>query len=431
MNEGVIGITILALLVGLVLLRVPVSFALAIAALPGLFIDEKLSPLILIDRMQVQYGSVILTSIPFFILAANLMNSAKITDRLIKLSLSMVGFLRGGLGYVNILVSMFFAGISGSSNADAAGIGSILIPAMIKQKFDVNYTVAVTACSAVMGCIIPPSIMMVIWGGTLNVSVAALFLAGIIPGILIGLSQMLLTYILARKRDYPKHYKEFSSQKMARSAKDAFWALLTPVIIVGGIVGGIVTPTEASAIAVFYSMIVGVFIYKSLSFKSIMNEFMNTAKFSAIILFSIGTAAIYGWVFAYFHIPTYIVNHLSGISSNPTVILIICSLCFLVIGAFMDAVPAIIILAPLLQPVADTVGIDRIHFAIVCNVTLGIGLITPPYGLTLLISSEIAKINCIQAIREVSLFFLFMVGIVGLIIFFPDFFLFLPRLFSI
>ena len=430
MSAGVVGFTILALLVGLVLLRIPVSFSLMVAALPALFIDEKLSPLILIDRMQVQYGSVILTAIPFFILAANLMNRAKITERLINLSMTLVGFMRGGLGYVNIMVSMFFAGISGSSNADAAGIGSVLIPAMIKQKYDVNYTVAVTACSAVMGCIIPPSIMMVIWGGTLNVSVAGLFLAGILPGIFIGLSQMLLTFILARKRHYPKHCENFSFGEFASAAKDAFWALLTPVIIVGGIVGGIVTPTESSAIAVFYSIIVGVFVYKELGIKDIMEELMNTAKFSSIILFAIGTAAIYGWVFAYFQIPTYIVHHLSALSDNPTVILVICALCFLVVGAFMDAVPAIIILAPLLQPVADAVGIDRMHFAIVCNVTLGIGLITPPYGLTLLISSEIAKINCIQALEEIGLFFIFMLGILVLIIFFPDLFLLLPRLFG-
>jgi len=430
MSGGVVGFTILALLIGLVLLRIPVSFSLMIAALPALFIDEKLSPLILIDRMQVQYGSVILTAIPFFILAANLMNRAKITERLINLSMTLVGFMRGGLGYVNIMVSMFFAGISGSSNADAAGIGSVLIPAMIKQKYDVNYTVAVTACSAVMGCIIPPSIMMVIWGGTLNVSVAGLFLAGILPGILIGFSQMLLTFILARKRHYPRHCENFSIGELASAAKDAFWALLTPVIIVGGIVGGIVTPTESSAIAVFYSIIVGAFVYKELSIKDIMEELMNTAKFSSIILFAIGTAAIYGWVFAYFQIPTYIVHHLSVLSDNPTVILVICASCFLVIGAFMDAVPAIIILAPLLQPVADAVGIDRMHFAIVCNVTLGIGLITPPYGLTLLISSEIAKINCIQALEEIGLFFIFMLGILVLIIFFPDLFLLLPRLFG-
>lgn len=431
MSGGEIGFIILALLIGLVLLRVPISFALGLSALPALFIDDKLSPLILIDRMQVQFGSVILTAIPFFILAANLMNRARITDKLIRLSLMMIGFVRGGLGYVNILVSMFFAGISGSSNADAAGIGSVLIPAMIKQKYDVNFTVAVTACSAVMGCIIPPSIMMVIWGGTLNISVAGLFLAGIIPGILIGLSQMVVTFILARKRDYPKYSESFSPAELARAAKDAFWALLTPVIIVGGIVGGIVTPTEASAIAVFYSIFVGVFVYKTLNFKDIVEELIRTTKLASIILFAIGTAAIYGWVFAYFKIPAYLVNSITGVSDDPTVVLVICAFFFLVIGAFLDAVPAIIILAPLLQPIADAVGVDPMHFAIVCNVTLGIGLITPPYGLTLLISSEIAGINCSKAMKEVGLFFMLMLAIVALIIMFPYLFLLLPRLFNV
>lgn len=428
MSGGTIGIITFAILVSLVFLRVPVAFALAIATIPALLIDEKLTPCILINRMSVQYMSVILTAIPFFILAARIMNRSKITDKLVRLSLSMVGSLRGGLGYVNILVSMFFAGMSGSSNADAAGIGSVLIPAMLKQKFDVNYTVAVTACSAVMGCIIPPSIMAVVWGETLNVSIAGLFLAGILPGILIGLSQMLITYILARKRNYPKYSEKISFVEIAFSIKDAFWALLTPFILVGGIIGGIVTPTEASAIAVSYSIIVGAFIYRTLSFKDIVEEIMVTAKLSAIILFSIGTASIYAWVFAYYNIPSYLVNSVEGITDNPIVVLLISTFFFLIAGMFLDAVPAIIIIAPLLQPIAVAVGIDTMHFAIVCSVVLGIGLITPPYGLTLLISSKIAKINCMQAMKDVGLFFILMLVIVIIIILFPDIFLFLPNL---
>jgi tripartite ATP-independent transporter DctM subunit len=429
-SEGIIGLLILVLLIGLVILRVPVSFALMMAALPPLLFDAKLSPPILMDRMRVQFGSVILTAIPFFILAANLMNRAGITDKLMTLSMRMVGFFRGGLGYVNIMVSMFFAGISGSSNADAAGIGSAIIPAMKKQNYDTNYTVAVTACSAVMGCIIPPSIMLVIWASTMSISVAGLLLAGIFPGILIGLVQMLVNYFYSRKRNYPKYTDRFSWKELVKAARDAFWALLTPVIIVWGIVGGIVTPTEASAIAVFYALIVGVFVYRTLSLKDILEELISTAKLTAVILFAIGTAAIYGWVFSYYRVPSYLVDLLGSVTQNPTLMLTLTMFCFLIAGCFLDAVPAIILLGPLLQPVVVKTGVDPMHFAIVSAVTLGVGLITPPYGLTLLISSKIAGINCMQPIREVAVFFALMFGIVAAMILFPDFFLILPRLIS-
>jgi tripartite ATP-independent transporter DctM subunit len=429
MSNGFIGLSIFILLLTFILLRIPISLSLTMAALPPLLFIKRLSPLVMIDRMQIQYTSVILIAIPFFMLAANLMNRGKITDKLINLSMRLVGFLKGGLAYINVLVSMFFAGVSGSSNADAAGIGSVLIPAMTKQKYDVNFTVAVTACSAVMGCIIPPSIMMIVWASTLNVSVAGLFLAGILPGVMIGFSQMGITYVYAKKYDYPKYCDKFSLKELAVAAKDAFWAILTPVIIVGGIVGGIVTPTEASAIAVFYSLFVGLFVYKSLTLKDIVEELLRTAKLSSVILFTIGSAAIYGWVLSYLQIPKALVDLLKGLSTDPTMMLIIISSCFLVVGFFLDAVPAIILIAPLLQPVATDLGIDPLHFGIVCNVTLGIGLITPPYGLTLLISSKIAGINCIQAMKEVGIFFVAMLGIVVAMIFLPDLFLFLPNLF--
>jgi tripartite ATP-independent transporter DctM subunit len=427
-TEGVIGGLILVLLMLLVLFRVPVSFSLLIAALPPLLFEPKLSPLILLDRMRVQFGSVILTAIPFFILAANLMNRAGITERLLVLSMRMVGFLRGGLGYVNILVSMFFAGVSGSSNADAAGIGSMLIPAMKKQNYDINYTVAVTACSAVMGCIIPPSIMMVIWASTMNVSVGRLLVAGILPGILIGLSQMLVNYYYARKRNYPKYTDRFSAPELVVAAKESFWGLVTPVIIVWGIVGGMVTPTEASAIAVVYALVVGAFIYRTLTVRDILEELVSTAKLTAVILFAIGTASIYGWVFSYYRVPASLVAFLGTLTQNPTLTLSLATFCFLVAGCFMDAVPIIILLGPLLQPVVVKVGVDPLHFAIVSAVTLGIGLITPPFGLTLLISSKIAGINCMQPMKEVGLFFLVMLGIVVAMILLPDVFLLLPRM---
>ena len=243
MDAGTVFFIMFFSLLVLIILRVPVSFALAFAVIPILFFTPAVTPIMLLQRMMNQYGSFILLAIPFFILAANIMNRAGITNQLMRFAKSVVGFLPGGLGHINVLVSMIFAGISGSSNADAAGIGSVLIPAMVKEGYDTNFTVAVTACSAVMGVIIPPSIIMVVWGGVMNVSVAGLFMAGIIPGILIGLLQMAVVYIYAIKRKYPREAR-FSLKEVFLSFKDSILAMMSPIIIIGGIVGGFVTPRK-------------------------------------------------------------------------------------------------------------------------------------------------------------------------------------------
>jgi tripartite ATP-independent transporter DctM subunit len=382
----------------------------------------------LLQRMMIQYGSFILLAIPFFILAANIMNSAGITNQLMRLAQSIVGFLPGGLGHINVLVSMIFAGISGSSNADAAGIGSVIIPAMIKEGYDTNFTVAVTACSAVMGVIIPPSIIMVVWGGVMNVSVAGLFMAGIIPGILIGLLQMVVVYIYAIKRNYPREAR-FSIKEVFLALKDSFLAILSPVIIIGGIVGGLVTPTEASLIAVLYSMLVGMLIFRTVSLKTFVKLVSDTARLASIVLFAVGTASIYAWVLSYYKIPTFLVKVVGALTTSPTIMLILVVVVFLIVGMFIDAVPAIIIFAPLLRPLAESVGIHPLHFAVVGCVALAYGLITPPYGLCLLITSEIAGINCMTPLKEVAVFLATMLFVLLLMIFIPDITLGIPKLF--
>jgi tripartite ATP-independent transporter DctM subunit len=382
----------------------------------------------LLQRMMIQYGSFILLAIPFFILAANIMNSAGITNQLMRLAQSIVGFLPGGLGHINVLVSMIFAGISGSSNADAAGIGSVIIPAMIKEGYDTNFTVAVTACSAVMGVIIPPSIIMVVWGGVMNVSVAGLFMAGIIPGILIGLLQMVVVYIYAIKRNYPREAR-FSIKEVFLALKDSFLAILSPVIIIGGIVGGLVTPTEASLIAVLYSMLVGMLIFRTVSLKTFVKLVSDTARLASIVLFAVGTASIYAWVLSYYKIPTFLVKVVGALTTSPTIMLILVVVVFLIVGMFIDAVPAIIIFAPLLRPLAESVGIHPLHFAVVGCVALAYGLITPPYGLCLLITSEIAGINCMTPLKEVAVFLATMLFVLLLMIFIPDITLGIPKFF--
>lgn len=428
MDAGTVFIIMFTTLLVLIILRVPVSFALAFAVIPILFFTPAVTPIMLLQRMMIQYGSFILLAIPFFILAANIMNSAGITNQLMRLAQSIVGFLPGGLGHINVLVSMIFAGISGSSNADAAGIGSVIIPAMIKEGYDTNFTVAVTACSAVMGVIIPPSIIMVVWGGVMNVSVAGLFMAGIIPGILIGLLQMVVVYIYAIKRNYPREAR-FSIKEVFLALKDSSLAILSPVIIIGGIVGGLVTPTEASLIAVLYSMLVGMLIFRTVSVKQFIQLVSDTARLASIVLFAVGTASIYAWVLSYYKIPTFLVRIVGALTTSPTMMLILVVVVFLIVGMFIDAVPAIIIFAPLLRPLAESVGIHPLHFAVVGCVALAYGLITPPYGLCLLITSEIAGINCMTPLKEVAVFLATMLFVLLLMIFIPDVTLFIPKLF--
>ena len=299
---------------------------------------------------------------------------------------------------------------------------------MIKEGYDVNFTVAVTACSAVMGVIIPPSIIMVVWGGVMNVSVSGLFLAGIIPGLMIGFFQMGLVLYYAYTRHYPRE-STFSLTEFFRALKEAFLAILTPVIIVGGVVFGLVTPTEAALIAVLYAMLLGFLVYRTLTIKSFAEVLYESLMLSSIVLFCVGCAAIYAWVLAFYKIPQYLVETMSAMTSSPTVMLFMIVLVFLVVGMFIDAVPAIIIFAPLLKPVAETVGIHPLHFAIVGCITLAYGLITPPYGLCLLIASQIGGVNVIQPLKEVSAFLAAMLLVLLLTVFFPAVSLGIPKLF--
>jgi len=412
----------------LIFLRVPISYSLAMSVLPILFLAPRITPLMLLHRMMVQYGTIILVAIPFFLLSANLMNDSGITKKLMRFARSIVGFFPGGTAHINVLVSMLFAGISGSSTADAAGIGGVIIPAMIKEGYDKPFSVAVTACSAVMGNIIPPSITMIIWGGVMSTSVSGLFLSGFVPGIMIALFQMVLVAFYAHKRKY-KIISKFSLEEVFLSFKDSILALFTPIIIIGGILFGIVTPTEASFVAVLYSLILGVIIYRTIPIKKVSPILLKTAKLASLVLFTVGTASIYAWVLAYFNIPKFLVIALSSLTTSPTIMLFIIALIFIIVGTFMDSVPAIVILGPLLKPIVEQVGIHPLHFGIVAIIAVAFGLFTPPYGITLLISSEIAGINCMEAIKEVSAFLLVMLVVLAIVILFPSISLFVPKLF--
>lgn len=427
MSPGEVSLLMFGVFAALILVRIPVSFALGLACIPVLILDDRLNPSVLISEMWKSYNSFILLSVPFFVLSANLMNAARITDRLVNLAKASVGHLPGGLGQINVLVSMLFAGVSGSSTAEAAGIGSLLIPAMKKQGYDAPFTVAITACASVMGVIIPPSILMVVWGGLMSVSIGAMFLAGVVPGVLIGLFLMVTVYIYARVRHYPV-YQRASLREFFLALKAALLALITPGIIVGGIVGGFFTPTEASVIAVLYSAVLGGVVYRSIGWKEFTQVLNESARLSAVSLFCIGTASAFGWLLAYFRVPQALVGGLAGWGTSVISAGFLIALAFLIIGMFIDAIPAIIIMGTILLPMAQKAGMHPIHFALISVISLAFGLVTPPYGLCLLIAASIGQIKVVTALRDVGIILVPMLLLLALVILFPELVLFLPRL---
>ncbi|MEP1963617.1 TRAP transporter large permease [Tateyamaria sp.] len=424
---GLACLILVGLFILLVLMRIPVAFALGLATIPIVVLDLRLTPFILLDRMFQSYNSFILLAVPFFLLAANLMNSGKITDKLIDLARVLTGWMPGGLGHVNVAVSMLFAGISGSSTADAAGCGKILIPAMVKEGYDPRFAVALTACSSVMGVIIPPSILMIVWGGVMQTSVGALFLAGATPGIMIGLALMGTVYGYAKVYGYPT----IGTPTMCdlwRAFKSSFLALLTPILVVGGIVGGVVTPTESAIIAAGYSLILGLFVYRTVTIKDLGHIFYDTGRFASISLFAIGTASAFGWLLAFYKVPALIVGLIVDLHLGTFGTALIIAGLFLFFGLFIDAIPTIIILGTVLLPVAQAADIHPTVFAIIGIISLAFGLVTPPYGLCLLISAAIGGLNVVQVMRDVVIILLPMLLILLLVILFPEIALWLPKL---
>ena len=423
------GYACLILLTGfitLVVARVPVAFALGIATIPLVVFDIRLTPFLIMDRMFNSYNSFILLAVPFFLLAANLMNGGKITDKLIEFARVLTGWLPGGLGHVNVAVSMLFAGISGSSTADAAGCGKILIPAMTRQGFDPRFAVAITACSSVMGVIIPPSILMIVWGGVMSISVGALFLAGAIPGLMIAGALMATVYGYAKVYDYPTAGKP-TLVEFWNALKGAGLALLTPVFVIGGIVGGIVTPTESAIIAAFYSFFLGFVVYRTITLSDTVGILYETGRFASISLFAIGTASVFGWMLAFYNVPRLMVGVMTGLEFGQFGTALVIAAFFLLFGLFIDAIPAIIILGTVLYPVASAADIHPVVFAIIGIVSLAFGLVTPPYGLCLLISASIAGLNVVKVLRDVVIILMPMLLILLLIILFPEIALWLPR----
>jgi tripartite ATP-independent transporter DctM subunit len=413
----------------LLALRVPVAVALGMACLPVMLIEPRLGAMTLMQETFNAYNSFILLAVPFFLLTANLMNVGGITDRLVRLSRAMVGHFPGGLAQINVVLSIFFAGISGSSTADAASQSKIFIEAQRREGYDDSFSVAITAVSAVLAVIIPPSILMIVWGGVLTVSIGALFLAGVIPGLLIGLVQMATVHAYAKKRGYPT-YPRASLKELSFATWISFPALMTPFIIIGGKIFGWFTATESACIAVLYAGLLSLVVYREMDLKALYGALGETGRLAAVALFCVGTASAFGWLLAYYKIPEAILAGVSAWGMGKIATGFFIAGVFLVVGCFLDAIPAIIIVGAILQPLVMEVGIHPVHFAMIGIVSLAFGLVTPPYGLCLMIACHVAGMKMGAVIKDTMIMLLPMLAVLGLVIMWPDVSLILPRLIS-
>ncbi|MDN3427987.1 TRAP transporter large permease [Microbacterium sp. APC 3898] len=414
--------------IALIFLGVPVAFSLGLASFIYLMLAGI--PLNIIpQRMFGGLNSFVLLCIPGFILAGNLMNAGGITNRIIKFANDLFGHIRGGLGLANVGASMGFAGISGTALADTASIGSILIPAMKKEGYGAGFSAAVTASSSTVGPIIPPSLPMIIVGTLASLSIGDLFLAGALPGILLGLGLMIPTYIISVKRNYPKGDRQ-SIKTIWKSFTGAFWALLMTFIILYGILGGFFTPTEASIIAVLYAFVIGIFVYKELPIKKIPEIMLSSMTATASIMLLVGFANLFGWIMVREQIPQLVAESILGISTNAIIVILLINLLLLFVGTFMETIAALVILFPVLLPVALTVGMDPIQFGVMMVLNLVIGLVTPPVGVCLFVASQIGKVSIGKTARELVPFLGVSLVVLMLVAFVPQITLFLPSLFE-
>ncbi|MBW2306481.1 MAG: TRAP transporter large permease [Deltaproteobacteria bacterium] len=417
----------LALLVVMLLIGSPVAYAIGLPLTVIILLTTDVPLKVVPQMMTAAVNSFPLMAIPFFMLAGALMNTAGITRRLFEFANCLVGHITGGLGHVNVAASMLFAGMSGSAVADAAGLGTVEIEAMTKQGYDVDFSAGITAASATIGPIIPPSIIFVIYGVLAEVSIGALFLAGFIPGILMGLALMVRIYIIARKRDYPVHPRA-TFREIFTSFKAAFLPLLTPVIIIGGIMAGIFTPTEAAVVAVFYAFILGAFVYRELSIKSLWRTIHTVAIQTAAIMMITATANVLGWVLTRSRIPQLVAENMLMVTTDPHLILLFLNLFLLLNGCFMEVIAALIILTPIIVPILKTVGIDPVHFGVVMTLNLMIGLLTPPMGMGLYAVQKVAGISFERIVRSAFPFLLPLIIVLVFVTYFPKLSLFLPNL---
>jgi tripartite ATP-independent transporter DctM subunit len=411
---------------GLIVLRFPIAYALGVSSVIY-FVGAGVSLKVIPQIMTSAFDSFVLLAVPLFMLAGELMNSGGITDRLFSFANKWVGHIKGGLAHVNIVASMIFAGMTGSAVSDAAGLGVIEIKAMLDEGFDSDFSAAVTAASSTIGPIIPPSIPFVLYGSMAGVSVGGLFLGGAIPGLIMGLALMIFCYFISIKRNYPCH-KRPTIKELAKSFITAFPPLMTPIIIIGGILGGIFTPTEAAVVAVVYALILGIFVYKELNFKKIGEILLKVAKNTASIMIIVSLAAVFGWVLSYQGFTQTISQGLLSLTHNRLLILLLINLVLLIVGCFMETIAALLIVVPMFVPVCQAVGIDLLQFGVIATLNLMIGLITPPVGVNLYVVSRVTNVAFERTVKAIWPFILVLFGVLMLISYVPSFVTYLPSL---
>lgn len=407
----------------------PVVFALLVGPGASLFLDgqTKFFPALL-SRLYNGMDSFPLMAVPFFILAGEVMNAGGITRSIVRFSESMIGHVRGGLAQVNILSSILFAGLSGSAVADTSALGKMLIPAMEQNGYSRRFAAAITAASSVIGPIIPPSGIMIIYAFIMNVSVGGLFAAGFVPGLMVAGGLMLMTFYLSKKRDYPVAARKATWGERGVALKETFLALMTPVILLGGILAGIFTPTEAAAVAAGYALFVSLLLTRTIKLSGLPLVFTTAAVQAGVILMLVGAAVTFAWIITVSGMAGIIAEGISGVSDNILVLLLLVNIFLFIVGMFLDAGPAILILGPVLAPIFVANGVDPLHFAVVMCVNVTVGLATPPMGLVLFVASSVSGEKVEGIIKEMLPFLAVEVLVIFLITYFPAVSLTLPRL---
>ncbi|MHB1162362.1 MAG: TRAP transporter large permease [Chloroflexota bacterium] len=419
--------TIGVVLIGLFILGVPIAISMGIAAFSAIVLGGNIPVEVVAQRLVTGVDSFPLLAVPFFILAGALMNGGGITERLVRLANALVGHLTGGLGHVVVVTNMIMAGMSGSAVADAAGTGSVLIPAMTRTGFSPRFSAAVTASASTIGPIIPPSIPFVLYGILANVSIGRLFLGGALPGVLMGLYLMGVVYFVSKRRGYSRGEKATCGSLMT-AFKEGLPALLLPVLILWGIVGGVVTPTEAAVIAVLYALLAGTLIYRELTLPKLMQVLGEAALTAGTIMFIVGCASLLAWILTREQAGPTLVNAVTSVTTDPRLVLLLLNIFLLILGCFLESLSVMMLLVPVLMPLIKAVGIDPIHFGVVLTLNLMIGLITPPVGMSMFISCSIAKIKITDFAKEIPIFIVALVAVLLIITYFPEVVLFLPNL---
>lgn len=422
-----IGILFISFFV-LMLIGVPIAISLGASALFTMIVATDLPLGSIVQQAFTSLDSFSLLAIPLFILAGVLMSQGGVSQRLLHLADVLVGYLIGGLAIGTILASMFFAAISGSGPATVAAIGSFMIPAMANKGYDKPFAAAVTATAGSIGVIIPPSIPFIMFGIVGGVSIGGLFLAGIIPGILVGLALMIVSYGVAKKREFPSEGSFPTFIEVLKAINYAKWALLIPVIILGGIYSGFFSPTESAAVACIYALIIGLFVYRELTFKKLYDVFLDAALLNIPVIIIISFSISFAYLLSIERIPATIAHFITGISENMIITMIIVSAFLFVVGMFIDTISAVVILTPILLPVAKAVGIDPIHFGVIMVCNLAVGYVTPPLGVNLFVASHISKVSIERITRALIPFIIAMLVVIILIIVFPQISTFIPNL---